>query len=168
MSETKGFWWCPVHGLVDSWPCPFCPRVTISAYTDARPLIEAGIQACLDAHRRSIEARLHDQRSAVARMISEITQELRDEIGVMKARIADQDAQLEREQRLSADLRVLASAVSDTALMQQRQIADLRKRLELTTEDLSIASSRQDKKIRALELATDTSGPIITPLGEQP
>lgn len=136
MSETEGFWFCSVHGLVDSWPCPFCPRVTISASTDARPITEAELEMRLEAARRSYEARWNDQRTAVARMLAESTQELRQQIGGILARLADQDSEiarlrsgLDQQGRLDDSTFEIACAAEGLACRQREQIRELRARI---------------------------------------
>lgn len=168
MSETEGFWWCPVHGIVVSWPCPLCSRMAISASTDARPITEAELQARLDVHARSIEQRLHDQRSEVARLISEATRELRDEIGVMKARIADQDAEIAQLRNDLKTQEAIERTTHQYVTATEKEVDRLRRRFAGNIADLSFASSRQDKKIEGLETAIATIGPIVTHLVEQP
>lgn len=93
-------------------------------------------QARLEAAQRSYERRWNDQRTAVARMLAESTQELRDQIGTLLARAADQDAliarlrsDLDRQSRLDDLTCELASAVESLVLRQREQIKGLRVRI---------------------------------------
>jgi hypothetical protein len=131
-------WSCPWHGYVDTWPCPFCPQVTIVSATTAgmKLITEAELEMRLEAARRSYEARWNDQRTAVARMLAESTQELRQQIGGLLDRLADQDtliaqlrSDLDRQSRLDDLTYEIACATEVLTLRQREQIRGLRARL---------------------------------------
>jgi hypothetical protein len=149
--------YCLIHDHAGVDPCPSCATTT-----------ETDLQARLDAHLRSVEYRLNDQRSAVARLVSEATREVREEIEVIKARIADQDAEIAR---LQTDLKAQAALERTThqyATATEEKVAHLERRFAGNIADLSFASSRQDEKIKALDLAITTIRPIVKHLVEQP
>lgn len=131
-------WLCSWHGYVDTWPCPFCPQWAQTTATSAGVVLitQAEFERRLEAARRSYEARWNDQRTAVARMLAESTRELRDQIGTLLARLADQDtliarlrSDLDRQSRLDDLTYEIACATEVLTLRHREQIRELRARI---------------------------------------
>lgn len=127
---------CSWHGQVDQLPCPYCPQQATNSWPGVHLITEAELQAYLNAHMRSIEGRLNEQRAEVARIVSEATRELRDQVGILEARIADQDSEIARlraevktQRRLSIAHHSFLTTLDDGVSRIEVRIAGLERRL---------------------------------------
>ncbi len=138
-------WFCPWHGYVDSLPCPFCPqRAQTTATTAGVKLItEAELEARLEAHLRSVERRWSEQRTELVKILLEGTRELRDQIGGLLDRIADQDAEIVRlraevktQRRLSIANHSFLATLDDGFSRIEARLADLEQRRQVREQSM--------------------------------